>query len=129
LRNPEIPVIAARLRSEGHEVFDDWHSAGPHADDIWRDYEKARGRSLVEALAAPHAEAVFNLDRDNLLSRDTAVLVLPAGMSAAMELGFAAGKGKSTHVLMQTDVERWDIMLKFAGHVHADIESLIRSLA
>ena len=28
LRNPSIPETAAKLRDAGHEVFDDWFSAG-----------------------------------------------------------------------------------------------------
>lgn len=128
LRNPNIPQIAARLREEGHEVFDDWWAAGPHADDIWRDYEKARGLSFVEALNGPHARTVFRFDRDNILARDTLVMALPAGQSAAMELGFASGAGKSTHILMPKENERWDIMYGFAERVHTDMGSLIRSL-
>jgi hypothetical protein len=128
LRNPNIPFIAARLREEGHEAFDDWFAAGPHADDIWRDYEKARGRSFFDAIRGPHARTVFNFDLDNILASDTVVLALPAGQSAAMELGFAAGKGKSTHILMEAENERWDIMMQFAQHIHPTVESLLEAL-
>ena len=40
---------------------------------------------------------------------DTAVLLLPAGRSGHLELGYALGTGKSTHVIMD-DPERWDVM-------------------
>lgn len=128
LRNPNIPLIAARLRAEGHEVFDDWYSSGPDADDIWRDYEKERGRSFIDALAAPHARAVFQLDRDNIMARDTAVMVLPAGKSAHLELGVAIGAGKSGHIMMQAEGDRWDVMYGFAEAIHNNINSLVESL-
>lgn len=128
LRNPNILVIAKRLRDAGHEVFDDWFAAGPNADDIWRDYEKVRGRTFVEALAGPHAETVFTFDRTNILARDTVVLVLPAGKSAHLELGVACQAGKSTHILMEEENERWDIMYRFADQVHVTLESLIDAL-
>ena len=43
LRNPKIPDIAQTIRIEtGLDVFDDWHAAGPEADDHWQHYEKNR---------------------------------------------------------------------------------------
>ena len=40
LRNAKIAEIANKLRSAGHEVFDDWFGAGPEADDFWQKYEE-----------------------------------------------------------------------------------------
>ena len=64
--------FANELRTLGFDVFDDWHAAGPDADDIWRDYEKNRGHSYLEALSGYHAKHVFELDfrlADNLRHR------------------------------------------------------------
>ena len=37
LRNEEVPKLARRLREALNvEVFDDWFSPGPKADDFWR---------------------------------------------------------------------------------------------
>jgi hypothetical protein len=41
LRNPKIIETALKIRAAGHEVFDDWISAGPEADDYWQKYEQA----------------------------------------------------------------------------------------
>ena len=57
LKNDKIPHIAKELRETlGVEVFDDWFSPGPEADDFWRKYEKVRGSSYAQALW--HREAV-----------------------------------------------------------------------
>ena len=51
LRDGKVPSVAESLRREGIDVHDDWHAAGPHADDEWKRYERGRGHSLVQALA------------------------------------------------------------------------------
>ena len=51
LRNENVPHLANKLRKLGFkEVFDDWFSPGPEADDFWRKYEKVRGSSYKQAL-------------------------------------------------------------------------------
>src|SRR5712691_898227 len=77
LRNPALAEIAAALRAAGHAVFDDWRGAHPDADEKWREYEMARGRNYIEALAAPFAQTVFNFDSGWLDRCDVGVLVQP----------------------------------------------------
>jgi hypothetical protein len=113
LRNPEIPRIASELRGVGVDVFDDWYAAGPHADDSWRDYEKQKGVSYKEALNGYAAKHVFSFDHHHLNRVDGAILVLPAGRSGHMELGYISGLGKRSYVLLD-DPERWDVMYQFA---------------
>lgn len=98
LRNPRIPVVAAALRKAGHDVFDDWYAAGPTADDSWQAYEQGRGRTYLEALESLAARHVFAFDREHIDRCDTGVLVMPAGKSAHIEIGYMAGKGKDTFV-------------------------------
>jgi len=124
LRNPEIPRIAQQLRAEGHQVFDDWFAAGPEADDKWRDYEKLRGRTLPEALEGKAARHVFEFDRRHLEQADAAVLVMPAGKSAFLELGWMLGRGKPGYIVLDNP-ERWDVMMKFATGVYASVEDLL----
>lgn len=99
LRNPEIPRIGDELRNIGIDVFDDWFAGGPIADDSWQEYEKGRGRSYQSALYGPAARNVFNFDHTNLMASHGAILVLPAGKSGHLELGFMAGLGRFTGVL------------------------------
>jgi len=127
LRNPEVPRIAAKLRAAGHEVFDDWFAAGPEADDKWRDYEKGRGRSYLEALGGKAAKHVFLFDHAHLLESDVVVLVLPAGKSGHLELGWALGAGKAGYILLDNP-ERWDVMYKFATGVFTSVDDLLEEL-
>ena len=59
---------------------------------------------------------------------EAAVLVLPAGKSGHLELGFMAGMGRKTYVLYQEEPERWDLMYKFADGVFIDQDELIHAL-
>ncbi|MCI0562486.1 MAG: hypothetical protein MN733_28710 [Nitrososphaera sp.] len=77
LRNLRVPEIANILRAEGYEVFDDWYAVGPEADDRWRDYEKARGRTYPEALKGLAAGNTFRFDQTHLDASDSCVLVSP----------------------------------------------------
>ena len=104
LRNPQVPAIAEALRATGVlEVFDDWFSAGPEADDIWQEYEVQRGRSYIEALQGLHAGHVFDFDKRHLDRCDGVVMVLPCGKSGHMEFGYVRGQGKWGLILLPED--------------------------
>ena len=128
LRNPEVPRVAAQIRTAGFEVFDDWYAAGPHADDAWRDYEKARGHTLPEALQGEAARHVFEFDKHWILKSSAVVLMLPAGKSGHLELGWALGQGKPGFVLLDGDPERYDVMYQFATNVASTVDELLRML-
>lgn len=127
LRNPVIREIANTLRSRGHVVFDDWHASGPHADDIWRDYEKQRGRTYLEALKGSFARNAFNYDKQHLQEADVAILVAPAGKSGHLELGYMIGQGKRGYILLDSP-DRWDMMYLFATGVFESFENLVEAL-
>ena len=125
LRNPNVPVVANYLRSEhGLNIFDDWYAAGPEADDKWMAYEKGRGRDFSSALAGAAAQHVFAFDRENIGASQAAVLVLPAGKSGHLELGWAAGMGKLTAILLEGEPERYDVMYNFADLITNDLSAL-----
>jgi hypothetical protein len=128
LRLPLIREVAATLRADGHDVHDDWHAAGERSDDIWKEYEQGRGRTFVEALKGRHAQNVFEYDKKWLDWAEAVVLVLPAGRSGHLELGYSAGQGKRTHILLDGSEDRWDVMYKFADQVHDSLTSLKEAL-
>src|SRR5688572_25528020 len=99
LRNPDIPALGHLLRRQGWDVFDDWHAAGPEADDYWLQYEKSKGSTYKEALSGYAAKHVFAFDKFHLHRVDAGVLVLPAGKSGHLELGYLAGLGKPTYIV------------------------------
>ena len=129
LRNPEVPKLAHCLRQAGHEVFDDWYAAGPHADDCWQAYEEARGESFQEALQGNAAQHVYQYDRRHLDRASAGVLMLPAGRSGYLELGYLIGQGKPGYVLLDKPPERWDVMYGFADRVCVTWTGLLLALA
>lgn len=128
LRNAQIPEIGNRFRAAGHEVFDDWFAAGPEADDHWQSFEKRVGRSYGEALTSYAARAVFRFDHTNLLRIEAAILVMPAGKSGHLELGYAIGIGKKGYVLFDKEPERWDVMYCFADKVFFSLDECIKGI-
>jgi len=124
LRNPRIVEVGNLLRESGHDVFDDWFSAGATADDAWREYEKQRGRSYGEALRGHSAKHIFALDKKHLDLCDVGVLLTPAGKSAHLELGYLIGKGKRGYVLFEEEPDRYDVMYQFATGIFFNIEDL-----
>lgn len=124
LRNEEIPRIGNALRGIGIDVFDDWFAAGPEADDYWKKYEQGRGRTYEEALEGYAVKNVFNFDKTHLDRVDAGLLVLPAGRSGHLELGYITGLGKKSFILSD-DPERWDAMYRFATKVFFTEEKML----
>lgn len=127
LRNENIPIIGNSLRDIGFDVFDDWFSPGPHADDYWRDYEKSRGNNYLEGLKGYAAKHIFEFDLFHINRCDMAVLTYPSGKSAHLELGYMIGQGKPGYILLD-DPERWDVMLQFAAGIFTNLEDLKKEL-
>lgn len=129
LKNTRIPEIGNRLRSEGYDVMDEWFTPGEFADTNWQNYEKQRGRSYKEALRGRAATNIFLFDRTYLDLSDKVILVMPAGKSAMIELGYAKGRGKDTYILLDgQDPDRYDIMPNFADHVVITEDDLVEEL-
>jgi hypothetical protein len=123
LRNPKVPEIANQLRERGLNVFDDWYAAGETADDSWRDYEKAKGLTFMEALKGAAARNVFEFDKRHLQLSDAVVLVCPAGKSGHLELGWMLGQGKPGFILLDNP-DRWDVMYQFATLVTDSLDEI-----
>lgn len=127
LRNPEVPLLANTIRKLGYDVFDDWYAAGPEADDKWRDYEKARGHTYRQALKGYAANHVYHFDLKHLDESDIGVLLLSAGKSCHLELGYLIGKGKRCYIVLDTP-DRWDVMYLFAHDVFESTDELLKVL-
>ena len=127
LRNPEISKIATKLREAGYDVFDDWYAAGPEADDYWQKYEIAKGNNYKQGLEGYAAKHVYSFDKYHLDRCDMSVLVLPAGKSAHLELGYTIGRGKPGYIILDNP-DRWDVMYQFSKGVVYSVEELIEEL-
>ncbi len=128
LRNENIPTISVKLREEtGFEIFDDWFSPGPEADDFWKKYEEARGRNYQQALQGWAGKHVFEFDKFHIDRADFGILILPAGKSGHLELGYMIGCGKPGYILLDKP-DRWDVMYQFATGIFFDEAEMIEEL-
>jgi len=119
LRNELIPTLGNQLRNEGFDVFDDWYSVGPRADDHWKEYSVARGQTYKKALNSYAAQHVYEFDRFHLDRSDIGVMVHPAGKSCHLEVGYMSGQGKPTFIYWPDGEpsDRWDVMVQFTTPV------------
>ena len=129
LRNEKIPHLAKELRETlKTEVFDDWFSPGPEADDFWRKYEKVRGSTYKEALSNWAGKHVFEFDKFHIDRLGIGVMAMPAGKSGHLELGYMLGQGKRGYIFFDKEPERWDVMYQFATGIFFSKEELIEKL-
>lgn len=131
LRNEAIPAIHQELSAKLPELtfFSDWYAAGPTADDTWKSYEQGLGYGYEEALRRPSAINVFEFDKRWIDASWAMVLILPAGRSGHLELGYALGRGKLGFILLEDGADpRWDVMYQFATGVHSSLVGLADDL-
>lgn len=129
LKNPYVPELANRIRTLGYDVFDDWHSAGPEADDYFNAYRIKRGLNYKDALNSYAAKHIFSFDRLHLDRADIVLLVMPAGKSGHLELGYALGRGKKGYILFDKEPDRLDQMHQFADEIFLNEEDLLKKLS
>lgn len=128
LRNPNVPKFANALRKAGFDAFDSWYAPGPKADDFWRDYTIQRGLNYKEALQDWSAKHVFEFDKFHLDRCDTAVLLMPGGKSAHLELGYIIGRGKPGFIFFDETPKRYDVMAQFATDIFFTQKDLLKAL-
>lgn len=116
--------VAHALRQNGHDVFDDWKATHPLTDTAWQAYEQDRGWTFAEALKRPAAQNVFQFDKRWLDAAAMGVLVLPAGKSGHLELGYLIGCRKPGFILLDGEPEKFDVMYNFATGVTNDLDEL-----
>lgn len=130
-RNKYQPIVVRALREEGYEVYDYRHPT-PNNDGFgwteidpnWQGWLNATFR---EALNHPTAERGFKFDFDAMKACDVCVLVLPCGRSAHLELGWCAGAGKRTVILL-LDYNEPELMYKMADAICVDVNEVIAEL-
>jgi nucleoside 2-deoxyribosyltransferase len=130
LRNPEVVKLGNALRKLGLDAFEDWAAPGKNTDDCWKAYEKKRGRTYGQALKGYAATHVFEFDKHHLDRTDAAVLLMPAGRSGHLELGYTIGRGKPGFILFPKEpTSRWDVMLQFATQIFFSQNDFLNTLA
>lgn len=124
-RNLAQPDVVARLRKEGHKVYDfrdpkfgfSWSDIDPN----WKYWPKDK---YVESLDHHLAVKGFGQDLEYMQWADICVLVLPCGKSAHTEAGWFAGKGKPVLVLLDEAPEP-ELMYKIFDHICVDFDIVL----
>lgn len=127
-RNKKQQEVVARLRNEGHEVYDFKNPSdgdyGFHWEDIDPNWENWTPQQYIEKLKHPLAESGFNKDFSAMNWADCCVLVLPCGSSAHSEAGWMKGMGKRTIVLL--DKVEPELMYKIYDRVVSDLSQVVQ---
>ena len=124
-RNVFQPTVVAALREDGHQVYDFMDSAGFHWSEVdpnWQQWVDDIPKYLT-GLLHPRAEQGFDRDMSNLRDCDICVYVMPCGVSASLEAGWACGAGKLVIVYVP-GLREPDLMVKMAHLVTADLSAV-----
>lgn len=139
-KNEHQPALVAKLREQGHKVYDFRHPEGRNDRNVWEgvtadlhlntayqqgiltpdDYD----RLLTDKCVLDRFNDHFNAMSD----ADTCVLLLPCGRSSHVEAGYMAGAGKRVYVYdTSTHVTPELMYLTFDGYFHYE-EDLLKAL-
>lgn len=128
LKNWEVVTLTNELEKLGFDVFSEWLTPGPTADEHLLEYAKQRGWDYKQTLNSYAATHVFEFDKYHLDRADILILLMPAGKSAHTELGYFRGHGKPAYILFDTPPDRVDVMHKFASDIFLNRDELIQEL-
>lgn len=130
-KNLRQPYVVSDLRDAGFEVYDFKNPAPGNHGFQWKAVsETPPPWSAVETrqvLDHPIAKQAFKFDFDAMHWADAVVMVQPCGISAALELGWAAGAGKLTIALL-SDGHEPELMLKMADHLCVSMDEVLEAL-
>ena len=131
-RNKRQPAVVAALRHEGHKVYD-FRNPPNRSGFAWSqidpNWETWTIEQYIEQLNHPKAIAGFAEDIGALTAAEVTVLVMPCGRSAHLELGYAAGVGQPTAILLNESEP--ELMYKIADLLTpdmADVTNWLRTL-
>ena len=128
-RNEFQPEVVRVLREDGHTVYDFKDSDGfrwTEVDPEWQEWPRNVSKYLA-GLNHPCAERGFARDMNALRACDVCVYVMPCGVSASWEAGWAAGAGKPVLVYIP-GLREPDLMVKMATIVTDDLRIIRETL-
>ena len=130
-RNKYYDEVVARLKEEGHRVYDFRHPTHGSNGFRWTDIDENAPNwtfeQYREGLDHPKAKRQFQDDWDALDWADTCVLVLPCGRSAHTEAGWMAGQGKRVIVYIP-EMQEPELMYKLFDKVVGSLDELAEAL-
>lgn len=127
-RNRYYTEVVARLREEGHEVYDFRNPPNGDPGFKWEkvsaDYMSWSAEEYKQNLHHPLSERQFTNDIEAMEACDTCVLVLPCGRSAHTEAGWFAGKGRKVVAYIPERIEP-ELMYKLFTSVATTLEEVL----
>jgi len=139
-RNERQHEVVVRLRDEGYGVYDfrrpnggkgfAWSDVSPskaRAQEQGWDHDACSPAEFIAALQDPLAVQGFNRDFAAMRDAEIFVLVLPCERDAHLELGWAAGSGKETVILLD-DPCKASLMYRLVDHISPDLDDLVEWL-
>lgn len=133
-RNERQPEVVKAVRDAGFVVYDFRNpkehalerDEGFHWSDIDPEWQTWTPEEFIGGLTHPLARDGFISDFEALQQADIIVLVMPCGRSSHLELGYAAGQGKPTIILL-SDGEP-ELMYKMTTTLVVSMDELISAL-
>lgn len=122
-RNNYQPDVVRALREDGHEVYDFKTSEGFSWREVDPDWLNWKPVTYLRGLEHPCANRGFKRDMDALKACEVCVMVMPCGMSASLETGWAKGAGKPTFVYVP-ELREPDLMVKLADLVTDNLDTI-----
>jgi len=129
-RNNIQPEVVVCLRIAGYEVYDFKKPMTSHAgfhwsdiDDNWKNWTPEKYR---EFLNDPIAEEGYASDYRAMEWAEIFVGVQPFGRSASLEMGWAAGQGKKTILLLENGEP--ELMVKMLDHICVNMGEVLTVL-
>ena len=127
----QLPVVKG-LKAAGHEVYD---FRNPSPDDHgfqWSEIDpnwmKWNLAEYVLALQHRIADKGFTLDMSALKWCEVCVLVMPCGRSAHLELGWAAGAGKKTIIMLTEEGFEPELMYKMVDKIVLGMDGVMLAM-
>lgn len=117
-RNTFQPDVVTDLRAMGHDVYDFKDSDGFHWTEVDEDWQSWPNNipKYLKGLTHEAAKRGFARDMTALRNCDVCVYVMPCGVSASLEAGWACGAGKLVIVYVP-GLRELDLMVKMADMV------------
>jgi hypothetical protein len=125
-------AAVATLRGAGHDVYDFRNPAPGDHGFGWRQCTDVpqpwSAGTMLEVLKNPAARDGFEKDMGALRDAEVTVLVLPCGRSAHLELGWAAGAGHLTYVVLDNPISEPELMYLMCTRICVSIEEVVADI-
>lgn len=126
-RNIYQSIVVRLLRELGHEVYDFKDAEGFHWSEIDEKWQTWTPEEYIKGLQHSCSNRGFNRDMEALKNCDVCVYIMPCGVSASLEAGWACGAGKRVFVYVP-ELREPDLMVKMAELVTNSFSNIVAAL-